>query len=145
VKFTLGGLPAGAQVSAFMPHWNRLAASGAVMYKRAVDGQPGTRAIPAPTGDTVTRGGLAGQALMGTARSTDAPDMIYPGKYFERSLNGDGTMGPVTPVAIYSDNLMPVPAQDPRGRPARLAKRVRNAGQSQVAQPRAMPTWGNGG
>jgi hypothetical protein len=145
VKFVLGGLPAGAQVSAFMPHYNRLAASGAIMYKHAVNGQPGTQAIPAPTLNTVPSPDRGDLALAGTARSSDAPDFIYPGQYYERSLDGDGTQGPVTPVRIYSDNLMPVPAQDPRGRPARLAKRVRNAGQFQVAQPRAMPTWGNGG
>jgi hypothetical protein len=144
VKFVLGGLPQGAQVSAFMPHFNRLAGA-AQMFKGAVDGQPGTQGIPVPTVNTVPAGGVVGQALMGTARSTDAPDFIYPGQYYERSLDGDGTMGPVTPVRIYSDNLMPVPAQDPRGRPARLAKRVRNAGQFQVGQPRAMPTWGGGG
>jgi hypothetical protein len=128
-----------------MPHWNRLAASGATQYKGAVDGQPGTHGIPAPTRDTVPSPDIGDLALAGTSRSSDAPDMIYPGQYFEGSLDGDGTMGFVTPVRIYSDNLMPVPAQDPRGRPARLAKRVRNAGQFQVAQPRALPSWGGGG
>jgi hypothetical protein len=143
VKFVLSGVPQGAQVSAFMPHWNRAAGSGAQRFKGAVSGQPGTKAIPAPTGDSVTRAGPVGQAQMGTARSVDAPDFIYPNQYFERSLNGDGTMGPVTPVRIYSDNLMPVPAQDPRGRPARLAKTIRPGGQFQLSQPRAMPVWGS--
>jgi hypothetical protein len=53
-------------------------------------------------------------------------------------------MGPATRVRIYSDNLMPVPAVDPRGRPARLAKRVRNAGQAEIRQPRALPSWTGG-
>jgi hypothetical protein len=145
VKFVLPGLPQGAQVSAFMPHYNRLAASGATQYKGAVSGQPGTQAIPAPTGNTYMSPDKGDLVLSGSSRSTDAPDFIYPQKYFERSLDGDGTMGFVTPVRIYSDNLMPVPAQDPRGRPARLAKTVRRGGQFQVSAPRAMPVWGGGG
>lgn len=142
MKFILNGIPRGAQVSAFMPHFTRAAGSGAVRYKAAVRGQPGTQAIPAPT-TNITRGGVVGQALMGTARSSDAPDFIWPNLYFEANLDGSGTMGPVTPVRIYSDNLMPVPAQDPRGKPARLSKAPRYSGQFQLAQPRAMPVWGS--
>jgi hypothetical protein len=142
MKFILSGIPQGAQASAFMPHWNRYAGSGATRYKAAVSGQPGTMAIPAPTRDTVPSPDVGDLALMGSARSSDAPDFIWPNKYFERNLNGSGTMGPVTPVRIYSDNMMPVPAQDPRGRPARLAKTTRRGGQQQLAQPRALPQWG---
>jgi hypothetical protein len=142
VKFIVPGVPQGAQPSAFAPHFNRQAGGGAQMYKGAVTGQPGTMGIPAPTRDTVPSPDAGDAITMGTARSMDAPDTWYPQKYFERSLNGDGTMGPVTPVAIYSDNLMPVPAVDPRGRPARLAKRTRNAGQTAVGMPRALPQWG---
>ena len=148
MKFVLPGVPQGAQLSAFMPHFNRLAASGAVRYKGAVTGNPGTLAIPAPTSgakNTAPSPDIGDLALAGTSRSSDAPDYIWPGKYYERSLDGDGTLGPVTPVRIWSDNLMPVPAQDPRGRPARLSKTVRRGGQVQVSQPRAMPTWGGGG
>ena len=46
------------------------------------------------------------------------------------------------PIRIWSDNLMPVPAQDPRGLPAMLAFTPQFLGQQQVAQPRVMPTWG---
>jgi hypothetical protein len=141
VKFITSGIPRGAQVSAFMPHYNRAAASGAVRYKASVSGQPGTMAIAAPTGDTVPSPDTGDLALAGSARSMNAPDFIWPNKYFDRTLDGNGTMGPVTPVRIYSDNMMPVPAQDPRGRPARLAKTVRRGGQRQVAQPRALPQW----
>lgn len=143
MKFITSGIPRGAQPSAFMPHFNRAAASGAVRYKADVSGQPGTMAIPAPTVNTVPSADRGDLALAGTARSSDAPDFIWPNKYFARTLNGAGTMGPVTPVRIYSDNMMPVPAQDPRGRPARLAKTVRRGGQRQVAQPRVLPQWGS--
>lgn len=148
MKYVLHGVPAGAQLSAFMPHFNRLAASGAMVYKGAVSGHPGTLAIPAPTtgrANTAPSSDIGDLALAGTSRSSDAPDFIWPGKYYERSLDGDGALGPVTPVRVYSDNLMPVPAQDPRGRPARLSKTVRRGGQQQVAQPRVLPRWGGGG
>jgi hypothetical protein len=129
-------------VTAFTPNMTRLAASGAQMYKHAVSGQPGTMGIPAPTRNTQISPDEGDKAQMGTARSSDAPDMWYPQKYYERSLNGDGTMGPVTPVRIFCDDIMPVPAQDPRGLPAMLAFTPHFLGQAQVAQPRTMPGWG---
>jgi hypothetical protein len=128
--------------TAFTPNMTRLAASGAQMYKHALTGQPGTQAIPAPTKDTTPSPDPGDIAQMGSARSSDAPDQWYPQKWYERSLNGDGTMGPVTPVRIYSDNMMPVPAQDPRGVPALLAFTPQFLGQKQVAQPKVMPQWG---
>jgi hypothetical protein len=143
VKYVLPGVPQGAQLSAFMPHWNRYAASGAVAYKADVVGNPGTLAISAPTRDTVPSPDVGDQVLTGTARSTDAPQFWWPQIWYSRTLDGGGTLGPVTPVRIYSDNLMPVPAQDPRGRPARLAKTRRRGGQTAVSAPRAMPTWGS--
>jgi hypothetical protein len=144
-KYTVTGVPAGAQLSAFLPHWDRYAASGAVQYKHTVTGQPGTMGIPAPTTNTQLHPDPGDIAQMGGARSSDAPDVWYPNQYYERSLNGGGTMGPVTPVAIYSTNLMPVPATDARGRPALLAKPIPQRGRTQIGQPRVIPTWGPGG
>jgi hypothetical protein len=132
-------------ITAFTPNMTRMAASGAQMYKHAVSGQPGTRGIPAPTGGTQMQPDAGDKAQMGTARSSDAPDMWYPNKYYERSLDGDGTMGPVVPARVFTDNLMPVPAQDPRGLPALLAFTPHFLGQQQIRQPRNMPTWGNSG
>jgi hypothetical protein len=140
-SYYLPGVPAGASLSAFMPRADKYAASGAQQYKHAVTGQPGTQAIPAPTGDTVPSPDLGDLALAGTSRSSDSPDVWYPQKWYERSLDGDGTMGPVTPVRIYSDNLMPVPAVDPRGRGALLAKPIVQRGGRQLRQPSAMPRW----
>jgi hypothetical protein len=142
VKYVVPGVPAGARASAFMPHWNKYAASGAQQYKAAVDGNPGTLAVPAPTSNTQISPDPGDKAQMGTARSSDAPDVWYPTKYFEQSLDGNGTMGPVTPVRIYTDNLLPVPAVDPRGVSARLSRPVNQRGQRQVTMPRALPTWG---
>jgi hypothetical protein len=140
MKFVLPGIPAGAQPSAFMPHFNRAAATSQ-QWKGAVTGQPGTMAIPAPTTDTVPSPDLGDIAQMGTARSSDAPQSWYPGKWFEQSLDGNGTMGPITPVRIWSDNLMPVPAVDPRGRGARLSRPINQRGQHAVSAPRPVPRW----
>ena len=136
--YYLPGVPPGASLSAFMPHAAKSAASSAVSYKGTVTGHPGTAAIPAPTRDTVTPGGAVGQFNMGTARSTDAPDTWYPAQYYERELKSGY---PVTPVRIFSDNLMPVPAVDPRGRPARLARPIVQRGGAQLGQPPALPSW----
>jgi hypothetical protein len=122
-----------------MPHWNKYAASGAQQYKIGLQGSPGTTAIPAPTTNTQISPDAGDKAQAGTARSTDAPDVWYPTKYYQDSLKG--APGPVTPVRIYSDNLMPVPAKDPRGVSARLSRPVNQRGQRQVKMPRAMPSW----
>ena len=144
MRYVTPGIPAGAQASAFMPHMNRLAGSGAQSYKQAVTGQPGTIAIPAPTSD-IPHGGQAGQAMMGTARSTDAPDVWYPQQYYQRSLTERPGAG--QPIRVYSDNLMPVPAVDGRSTRglARLAKPILQRGQTQIAMPRVIPSWGPGG
>lgn len=142
MKFVLPGVPAGAQPSAFMPHFNRLAASGAQQYKGAVTGQPGTQRIAAPTIDTVPAPDIGDLAQAGVSRSVDAPQAWYPQKWFERSLDGDGSLGPVVPVMLWSSNLMPVPAADPRGKPARLQRPRRSGrGQASVGQPRTLPQW----
>ena len=140
-RFVVPGVPPGAQPSAFAPHLNRLAGSGAQMYKGAVEGQPGTLGIPAPTKDTAPSPDLGDLAMGGYHRSSDAPDVWYPNQYYERSLDGDGTQGPITPVRVYSDNLMPVPAVDPRGTPATLSVPVIIRGQRQIVQPAAQPRW----
>jgi len=145
MRYTVPGVPAGVPLSAVAPHFTRMAASGAIRYKAAVQGSPGTTRVPAPTRDTVPSPDIGDRAGGGLFYSTDAPDFWLPTKYYERSLDGDGTMGPTTPVRIYSDNLMPVPAVDPRGRPARLARPILQRGQWQISAPRAVPAWGGGG
>jgi len=141
MRYVVPGVPPGAQPSAFAPHLNRLAGSGAQQYKHAVDGQPGTLGVPAPTRDTAPSPDPGDIAMMGTARSSDAPDVWYPQKYFEQSLDGNGTMGPVTPVRVYSDNLLPVPATDPRGVPARLSRPVNQRGSAAISDQRVVPSW----
>jgi hypothetical protein len=147
-KYVVPGVPRGAQPSAFMPHWNKYAASGAQSYKAGLVGQPGTQGIAAPTTNTQISPDMGDKAQAGTARSSDAPDVWYPQLYYLPFLSGGypGAPAPQSPgAAIYSDNLMPVPAVDPRGVAARLSRPVNQRGQAQIAQKRALPRWGGGG
>jgi hypothetical protein len=113
---------------------------GAQRYKQNLQGSPGTTAIGAPTSNTQISPDAGDKAQMGTARSSDSPDVWYPTKYYQADL--EGAPGPVTPVRIWSDNLMPVPAVDPRGVSARLSRPVNQRGHQQIKMPRAMPLWG---
>ena len=129
-------------ISAFTPGFTRSAGSGAQQYKQGVNGQPGTQGIPAPTRDTVPSPDLGDLAQAGCARSSDAPDMWYPNQYYQQTLQGNP--GPVTPVRVYSQNTLPVPAVDPRGHGALMARPAVFLGQNQIAQPRTLPYWGSG-
>ena len=144
-KYVTTGIPQGAQLSAFLPNWVRLGGSGAVQYKQALTGAPGTRSIPAPTRDTVPSPDLGDLAQMGTARSSDAPDSWNPQLYYQTRLTERPGAG--QPIRVYSDNLLPVPAVDGRlrGRSAVLARPVQQRGQQQISMPRAIPSWGPGG
>jgi hypothetical protein len=129
--------------AALMPHFNRHAGSGAQEYKGAVTGQPGTRGIPVePVVPSPDPGDIA---LMGLSRSGDAPNVFYPNLYY--------TSGPIRerpgagmPVSVYSDNLMPVPAVDPRGIPATLSMQSADRrGQRQIQAFPLLPRWANNG
>jgi hypothetical protein len=138
-RYTVPGWPAAVQGhSAVTPTLTRMAASGAQQYKDGLTGQPGTQAIPVlpviPSPD------LGDLAQAGTSRSSDARDVIYPNLYFARPQRAYWP-GAGMPVSVQSDNLMPVPAADPRGIPARLATPIVQRGQVQIRQPQAMPTW----
>src|ERR1700691_1936014 len=101
-KYVVPGIPQGAQLSAFMPNWVRLGGSGAVQYKQAVSGSPGTSGIPAPTRNTQISPDPGDLAQAGSSRSSDAPDMWYPQLYYQRSLTERPGAG--MPIRVYSDN-----------------------------------------
>lgn len=127
--------------SAVTPHLNRMAGSGAQEYKREVTGQPGTQPIPV-TGPGVEQS-AAGRAQMGLSRTSDAPPMFLPNLYYARP-DREFWPGAGQPIRVRSDNLMPVPATDPRGIPAVLARPVVRRGSSQIkARPTvtAWPAW----
>lgn len=150
--FTLPGWPAQVQGhSAAVPHLNRMAGSGAQQYKDGLTGQPGTQAIPVtPISSATIPGGGAetpspGGAMMGLSRSGDSPDRFYPQLYFAKPQR-EFWPGAGMPVSVRSDNLMPVPATDPRGVPAVLQVAVNNGatrGQAQIQARPLLPSWPN--
>ena len=142
MRYTVPGWPSSVLGhSAVTPHFNRLAGSGAQEYKREVTGQPGTQPIPVQ-GPGVEQS-RSGQAQMGLSRTSDAPAMFLPNLYYTRP-DREFWPGAGMPVRRRSDNLMPVPATDPRGIPARLARPIVQRGSSQIkARPSvtAWPAW----
>jgi hypothetical protein len=141
VRFTVPGWPSSVQGhSAVAPHMNRLAGSGAQQYKDGVTGQPGT--LPIPVEGPGVEQSRTGQAQMGRHRTSDGPPWFLPNLYYARPER-DFWPGAGMPVSRRSDNLMPVPATDPRGIPARLAAVQPRRGSRQVQQPAALPVWAN--
>ena len=113
-RYRVSGLPPAAQrgTSAFFPYFHRLAASGAQQYKDGVTGHPGQPGIPisganAPVTDRTSL------ALKGTASSSDAPWVIWPGKYWampERNYRPGLLVQTYDPVAPQDTTMIPVPA-----------------------------------
>jgi hypothetical protein len=108
-------------LSAFMPHYNRLAASGAQQYKVGVVGQPGTARIPLSARvNSVPSADPGDIAQMGLSRSSDAPDAFWPNLYYVYPDRGfwPGAGMPVqmyNPVRPQDTTMIPVPATDLRG------------------------------
>lgn len=129
--------------SAVTPNLTRLAGSGAVTYKRKLIGQPGTHAIPV-TGPGVPQNSI-GQAQMGLSRSSNAPDAIYPQQYYVNGITERPGAG--MPISVGSDNLMPIPAADPRGIPSTQYQPINQRGQNQLKSWPNLVRWraSNGG
>jgi len=139
-RYTVPGWPAGLQGhSAVTPTLVRMAASGAEQYKDGLTGQPGTQAIPVDP-SWIPPASLASQAQMGLSRSGDTRNVFFPNLYFARPQRAFWP-GAGMPVSVQSDNLMPVPAVDPRGIPAVMAMPIVQRGQRQIRQPQAQPRW----
>jgi hypothetical protein len=137
--FQVPGWPAKVQGhSAVTPHMNRGAGSGAQQYKDGVTGQPGTQAIPVHP--VIPSPDIGDLAMAGISRSGDARNVIYPNLYYARP-EADYWPGAGMPVSVQSGNLMPVPAADPRGVPARLAMPVVQRGRRQIKTTQNMPMW----
>jgi hypothetical protein len=142
MRYTVPGWPSSLLGhSAVTPHMNRMAGSGAQEYKREVVGQPGTQPIPVDT-SWVPSPDVGDKAQAGLSRSSDAPSYFLPNLYWARP-DREFRPGAGQPIALVSDNLMPVPATDPRGIPAVLARRVTQRGSAQVRQPANTPVWAN--
>lgn len=160
----LTGLPRQNGATAFMPlralTQSVMAVETAQGTPEGITGQPGTQGVAAPypmaTPPDPARPYFIGGGL---SRSWLMPARWYPVLYY-RGQHLAGTIGGVT---VYSDNLMPMPAIDPRGlqsgitgmagfaasragasgtptAPAR-PHRVIRVGDRQITWPRRMPPW----
>lgn len=116
--------------------------------KSAVHGQPGTQGVPAGLpdfgrdGQTVNgvsvRGGGAGYA----SGSGTMPGVWYPQLWYLDQLDGSTLVsGNTQTPSVYSDNQMPIPAADPRGRAALLARPPVFLGSRNLEQPKAATRW----
>jgi hypothetical protein len=135
--YTLPGWPARVQGhAAAMPNMTRPPGS-AWQYKDGVTGHPGTVQAPVP-GPGVPTGPVA-QAMGGFSYTANCPG-FYPNLYYARP-EASYWPGAGMPVSTHSDNLMPVPAQDPRGVAAPLQVPVRMRGNKQIRQPANLVQW----
>jgi hypothetical protein len=139
VRYTVPGWPSSLLGhSAVTPHLNRMAGSGAQEYKREVTGQPGTQ--PIPIQPVIPSPDLGDKSQSGLSRSGDAPNYFLPNLYWTRP-DRDFWPGAGMPVALTGTALMPVPATDPRGIPARLAQPLVIRGGKQIRARQPNPTW----
>jgi hypothetical protein len=79
---------------------------------------------------------------MGLSRSSDAPNVFYPNLYYVgRPGPRSEPPGAGMPISVYSDNLMPVPAVDPRGIPSTQFMPINQRGQRQIQTRPLLPKW----
>jgi hypothetical protein len=153
-RYQLSGLPPVAArngLTAFLPHWNNYAASGAQSYKYGVHGGP-VQAIPATTTDTAPgTGEILRLAQGGTAQSADAPQSWYPDHYqvLNNYGNPPGAGMPIeryNPVRPQDTTMIPVPAVSLRAlllaNSAALSGRTQTGGPYQIsAVARGLMNW----
>ena len=141
-----------AGLSAFMPHLNRMAASGAQKYKYLTPESGPAKYHPIYNmSATVPSPDVGDLAQTGTGRSVDAPNFWYPNDY-DPVPEPEYWPGAGMPVQMYNPvrpqdtTMLPVPAVSFRAywlrQQASLAYGVQPAGQRQVvAWPRQLQRW----
>jgi hypothetical protein len=134
VRYSVPGIPAQFSATAFTPNIVRQAAGGAQQFKSALTGQPGTQAIAAPYPEGVSQD----PTYVSISESRAMPPWWYPQLYYQRGLTN------LPPVAIYSDNCLPIPAVNPRGRSAVLAGRRKVGGRKPVKALPIVANWTGG-
>lgn len=125
----------GATSTAFVPV--PAGTTAKIAYKTAVDGQPGTQAVPA--GLQELNGTVNGQRVTsGFSDTRMMPLAWFPQLYFETCLSEKNSG-----VSIYSDNQLPIPAADPRGKAAVLARPPVFLGSKTLTAGKGLPRWAN--
>ena len=126
--YTLPGWPARVNGhAAAMPHLTRPPGSGQ-QYKDGLTGRPGTAMVMQGSPGVPT--GVVAQAQRGFSVTADCPG-FYPNQYWARP-EASYWPGAGMPVSYRSDNLMPIPATDPRGINAPLQQALVLLGQAQI-------------
>lgn len=147
VRYSVPGVPPDPAkgITAFAPHFNRPAGSGAQSYKYAVVGRPGTQAIPMTARRDIQISADYGDlANAGSARSSDAPDAIWPNLYYQDFIaETPGGVAPrprvYNPTAPGATTLLPIPAED--GRTAWLAGQAMLSRPPPLQRQKPMPAW----
>ena len=135
--YTLPGWPSWVRGhSAAMPGLTRPFGSGQ-QYKDHVYGYPGTR--PVPVSGPGVPAGIIAYAQTGYSLTGYCPGH-YPNLYYARPQRFYWP-GAGMPVSPYSDNMMPVPATDPRGLNAPLQVPLAIRGTRQIPQPAPLIQW----
>jgi hypothetical protein len=140
VRYTVAGQFGGRGVSAFTPAPPRSTANFSIKFaqQQTPVHQPGTQGVPAPY-DLVDGSRSADNVSGGLSRSFYMPPAWYPTLGYAVQRIYDANFGG---VRIYSDNLMPIPATDPRRLPAGIQGPVVQAGTN---HPPARPNRRSGG
>lgn len=135
--FTLPGWPARVNGhAAAMPQLTRPPGSG-LQYKDGTTGRPGTQKVM--HGDPGVPTGVIALAMGGYSFTANCPG-FYPNQYWARP-QGQYWPGAGMPVSVMSDNLMPIPATDPRSVAAPLAVPLSTRGVRNIPQPPALVQW----
>lgn len=127
VRYVCAGNFGGRGISAFTPAPPRTTSNFSIKFAQhsIPVAQPGTQGVPAPRDwpgpniDTFTTGAGVGTRNM--------PAVWYPQLGYVVSKIWDGNFGG---VRVFSDNLMPVPAVDPRRLPSGVQGPVANPGRN---------------
>jgi hypothetical protein len=145
-RFRVSGVPPEAPpgATAYLPAFVRLAGSGAQHYKSLTGGPARQIHVPGQQELANEQAGFT-MALMGTARSSDAPDLIAPDQYIPHPEPAfwPGAGMPVQmydPTAPWLTTMVPVPAVNP-AIGLRENSAVLSAGVSSVQSARIRAMW----
>jgi hypothetical protein len=135
--YTLPGWPARVLGhAAAMPNLTRPPGS-ATQYKDGLTGRPGTAKVL--DGNPGVPTGPIAQMAGGYSYTAYCPG-FYPNQYWARPQSAYWP-GAGMPISVGSDNLMPVPATDPRSVPAPMSVPLNLRGVRQIRQPAALIQW----
>lgn len=135
--YTLPGWPARVLGhAAAMPGLTRPPGSGQ-QYKDGTTGRPGTAMVM--QGQPGVPGGPVAQAQGGYSFTAYCPG-FYPNLYWALP-EASYWPGAGQPISVMSDNLMPIPATDPRGIPAPMSVPLSQRGVNQIRQPATLIQW----